>query len=167
MFHFQWKETQRVLKPWKTIRIKLQTLLAAIYSSPGYCRYTHSMKCQCTHEQRLCTKKRKALVWSNCFTVTPYSTGWTGRTMGCYKFYTWDQAHMHTEIYMTYADIQRERESEDKQVRGKECVPKQLCKHLAPASTQLAIKLELPLCFYHVTPVVIVLIYKSCYNTLL
>lgn len=110
MFHFQWKETQRVLKPWKTIRIKLQTLLGAIYSSPGYCRYTHSMKCQCTHEQRLCTKKRKALVWSNCFTVTPYSTGWTGRTMGCYKFYTWDQAHMHTEIYMTYADIQRERE---------------------------------------------------------
>lgn len=79
---------------------------------------------------------------------------------------------MHTEIYMIYADIQREREreresGEDKQVRCKECVPKQLCKHLAPASTQLAIKLELPLCFYHGTPVVIALIYKSCYNTLL
>lgn len=75
---------------------------------------------------------------------------------------------MHTEIYDICGHTERKRESgEDKQVRGKECVPKQLCKHLAPSSTQLAIKLELPLCFYHVTPVVIVLIYKSCYNTLL
>ncbi len=42
LFHFKLKATRGVLWLSKTIRIKLQTLLGAIYSSPGYCRYTNT-----------------------------------------------------------------------------------------------------------------------------
>lgn len=61
LFHFQLKVTRLWL--WETIQIKLQTLLGAIYSSPGYCRYTDTMECACAHTH---TRKNKSCSISVC-----------------------------------------------------------------------------------------------------